>query len=85
MSDFDLENSRWYSLMKLGNACKYAKANAEQITKWAPVLGKFEYEPAAGTALSEAELALTEALLAVQVTRAAYERVTQPKALIAAE
>lgn len=76
MSDFDLENSRWYALMKVGLACKAAHVSAESITKWAPKLSRFEYEPTAGTELAKAETALTEALLAVQIARASYERVT---------
>lgn len=84
--DFKLETSRWYSLMKLGIDCRNARVCAEGITKWAPILATFEYEPTAGTELAKAELALSEALLAVQVTRAAYERMTNTKPqLVAAE
>jgi hypothetical protein len=74
--DFKLESSRWYSLMKLGIASRGARACAEDITKWAPNLSKFDYEAAAGKELASTEMALTEALLAVQVSRASYERVT---------
>ncbi len=83
--DFKLETSRWYSLMRLGIECRNARTSAEGITKWVPNLGKFEYEPTAGTELAKAELALSEALLAVQVVRAAYERMTNTKQLQAAE
>lgn len=71
-----LEQSRWYSLMKLGLATRNARACAEDITKWAPILSNFDYEACAGTELATAETALTEALLAVQIARASYERVT---------
>lgn len=76
MSDFGLDNSRWYSLMKLGLACRNAKVCAEEITTRVPKLAKFDYEPSAGKELADAEDALTEALLAVQVARASYERAT---------
>lgn len=80
MSDFDLDNSRWYSLMKLGICCRNAKGCAEEISHRAPKLAKYEYEPTAGKELADAENALTEALLAVQVARASYERVTHQEA-----
>lgn len=76
MTAFNLEKSRWYSLMKLGLATRNARACAEEITKWTPVLSRFDYEPSAGAELAAAETALSEALLAVQVARASYERVT---------
>lgn len=76
MSDFDLDNSRWYSLMKLGLACRNARVCAEEITSRVPKLARFDYEPSAGTELAKAELALSEALLAVQLARTSYERVT---------
>lgn len=79
-NDFSLERSRWYSLMMLANNCKYAKTAAEQITKWAGNLCNFGYDAVAGAKLAEAEDALTEALLAVQVARASYERVTNERA-----
>lgn len=83
---FKLEQSRWYSLMKLGLDCRNCRVSAEGITKWAPILATFEYEPSAGTELAKAELALSDALLAVKVMRAAYERMTNTKpALVAAE
>lgn len=71
--DFDLENSRWYSLMKVGLHCRNAKNDAEQIIKRARNLGKFEYEPTAGSELAKAEDALTEALFAVKAARSEYE------------
>lgn len=85
MGDFDLEKSRWYSLMMLGNNTRHAKNCAEQIGKWARNLSSFGYEPAAGEELASTEDALTEALLAVQVARASYERVTHENQLQAAE
>ncbi len=84
-NEFELETSRWYSLMMLGNATKAARTAAEQVVKWAPILSNFDYEPVAGTELATAETALTEALLAVQVARASYERVTAERQLEAAE
>lgn len=85
--DFKLETSRWYSLMKLGIATRNAKVCAEEIQKWTPVLSNFDYEPCAGTELATAETALTEALLAVKIARASYERVTAERnqTLVAAE
>lgn len=84
MSDFDLEKSRWFNLMKLGNACRSTKADAETIIQRARNLGKFEYEPTAAAELEKAETALTEALFAVKVAREEYRRVANP-ALEAAE
>lgn len=82
MNDFDLDRSRWYSLMKLGLASRYAKNDAADIIKWAGNLGRFEYEPSAGTELAQAETALSEALLAVKLARSEYEKRTH---LVAAE
>ena len=74
MSDpFKLETSRWYSLMKLGIDCRNAHASAESITKWAPLLAEFEYEPTAGAVLAQSETTLSEALLAVKLARKQYE------------
>jgi hypothetical protein len=86
-ADFELENSRWYSLMKLGLECRNARTSAEGIIKWAPLLGNFEYEPTAGTELAKAETALSEALLAVKLARKQYEKYAKhPKPhLVAAE
>lgn len=85
-NDFDLERSRWYNLMKVGLACRSTKTDAETIIKRSRNLGKFEYEPTAGKELADAENALTEALFAVQVARAEYERITnQFSTILAAE
>lgn len=84
---FVLEESRWYSLMRLGIECRNARVSAEGITKWVPNLTRFEYEPCAGTELAKAETALSEALLAVKLTRKQYEKFAKhPKPrLVAAE
>lgn len=80
--DFQLESSRWYSLMKMGLACRSANACAAEIKKWSANLARLEYEPTAGSALAEAEDNLRAALDAVEIARAEYERRT---ALQAAE
>ncbi len=84
---FVLEESRWYGLMKLDIDCRNARTAAEGVIKWAPILGKFEYEPTAGTELAKAETALSEALLAVKLARKQYEKFAKhPKPrLVAAE
>lgn len=83
MSDFDLDKSRWYNVMKCGLACRNAKADAEAIINRVRNLGSFDYEPVIGTELAEAETALSEALLALALARRAYEQNTAH--LIAAE
>lgn len=84
MADFDLDNSRWYCMMKIGLACKNSKQNAADIIDRTRVLGSFEYEPTIGSELSQAEMALSEALFAVKVAREEYENHAKPT-LVAAE
>lgn len=71
-----LDRMRWYNLMMLGNGCMHARNCAETIVKHADLMSRHGYEACAGDELAKSELALTEALLAVQVARAGYERVT---------
>jgi len=75
-----LDESIWYNLMMTGNACDHAKNCAETIIKHAGLLSKHPYEAVAGSKLAKAGLALSEALLAVQIARASYERVTAENA-----
>lgn len=82
---FGIENSRWYSLMKCGLACRNAKQDAADIIKHSRNLGKLGgYEPTAGKELADAENNLTEALFAIKIARQEYEHITNPK-LAAAE
>lgn len=77
-TDFNLDKSRWYNVMKAGLACRNAKVDAAIIIERTHNLASFEYEPSIGTELAQAETDLTEALHALQSARAAYEQHAKP-------
>lgn len=84
MSDFDLDTSRWYNMMRIGLATRDAKNSAAIVIERTRHLGKFEFEPTILTELVNAETALSEALFAVKTAKEEYRRVTNPT-LVAAE
>jgi hypothetical protein len=84
MSDFDLNKSLWYSMMKLDLHSKHAKASAAEIIKWARNLLRFPPEATIAAELANTETALIEALFAVKTARAEYDQHSKP-ALVAAE
>jgi hypothetical protein len=93
-NEFDIAKFRWWNMMKLNQACDMAKQAAETIQSRTRAMAQWTYEPTAGKGLADADevltearnalLVLTEALLAVQVARMEYERMTKP-AMQAAE
>ena len=64
--------------MKTGLAARNAKVCANDVTKWAAELGKFEYEPTARAELDSAETALNEAVRALESARQEYEKNYKP-------
>lgn len=81
--DFDLDKSRWYNTMMIGQNAKYTKDTAALIIKHARNLGNFEFDPVVLTEIAKAKDALTEALFAVTVAQEEYQQHT--KQLVAAE
>lgn len=79
MSDeFNLDKSRWYNTMMIGQQTKTAKNSAAVIIERTRHLLKYEYDPVIGTELAQAETELSEALLAVKLAREEFQKHAMP-------
>jgi hypothetical protein len=83
MADFDLDNSRWFNTMRVNHSARYLRDNCAALTKHCNVLSTFTHDAVMSQTLANAELALTDALLAVQLARENYERHTKPALKVA--
>jgi hypothetical protein len=74
MSEFSLDQSRWYNTMRLGLSCQHIKDEAATIIQRAPHLLQFEHQPETEATLAAAETTLSEALLAVKLAHSQYKK-----------